>query len=88
MDKIYKELMQTTVLSENVELSKMLEDLKPQNIQESKFLDEIQNKKQEFRIVVYKKDNVIKKFFKDVGFGIKKFSKIFFKKNMATNRAK
>ena len=67
MDKYIEELMQIKVISENDELSKMLEDIKPLNTQTIEV-----NKKHEFSIVVYKKQNIVVKFFKEIGYALSK----------------
>ena len=75
MDKYIEELMQIKVISENTELSKMLEDITPSN---TKIIQE--NKKHEFSIVVYKKQNIVVKLFKEIGYAL---SKIRIKKKSA-----
>lgn len=67
MDKYLNELMQIRVISENTELSKMIEDIEPLNLQTIN-----ENKKNEFSIVVYKKQNIIVKLFKEIGFVLSK----------------
>ena len=68
MVKELEELMQKTVISEDKELTLMVEDIEP--IGQTKFTDlEIEaNKKQEFSIVVYKKENIFKRIFKNIKF--------------------
>lgn len=75
MDKYLKELMQIKIISENIELSKMIEDIEPLNIKKA-------NINHEFSIVVYKKQNVLIKIFKEISYvlskiGIMKNSKEF-----------
>ena len=67
MDKYLEELMQIKVISENDELSKLLEDITPVNTQ---IIQE--NKKHEFSIVVYKKQNIVVKLFKEIGYALSK----------------
>lgn len=67
MDKNIEELMQINIISENIELSKMLEDIKPLNTQTIEV-----NKKHEFSIVVYKKQNIVVKLFKEIGYALSK----------------
>ena len=70
MNKELEELMQKNIISEDKELSLMLEDIEP--IMPPKFTDlEIEaNKKQEFSIVVYKKENIFKRIFKNIKFSL------------------
>lgn len=82
MDKELKELMQISVISENEFLSGMLADIMPtvsektavltENIEQQKSLEHNTAKSQEFRIVVYKKDNPLIRFFKGIKFALKK----------------
>ena len=67
MDKYIEELMQINIVSENTELSKMLEDITPSKTQ---IIQE--NKKHEFSIVVYKKQNIVVKLFKEIGYALSK----------------
>jgi hypothetical protein len=72
MSKEIEELMQKRIISENTELTNMLVDIVP--LKENRFTDlEIEaNKKEEFSIVIYKKENPILRFFKNVKFGLEK----------------
>lgn len=73
MDKELKELMQINIIGEDVNLSKMIEDIKP--IKENRFTDlelEIE-KKQEFSLVIYKKQNPIIRFIRNIKISIEKY---------------
>ena len=73
MDKNFNELMQISVISENIELSKMIQDVVP--TQERGFTNlalEAENK-HEFSVVIYKKQNPLVKFFNSIRFTIEKF---------------
>ena len=73
MDKNFNELMQISVKSENLELSKMVQDIVP--IQEQRFtnLEIDAENKHEFSVVIYKKQNPIIKFFRSLRFTLEKF---------------
>ncbi len=81
-----EEFMGKNVISENVELSEMIEDILP--IKQNRFTDlEIEaNKKQEFRVVVYKKENVFVRFFKNIKFSLEKLKIIKHSKSFEKNR--
>lgn len=66
------ELMEKNLISENEILSQMIEDIVP--LKQERFTDlEIEaNRKQEFSVVVYKKDNLLVRFFKNIRFSIEK----------------
>ena len=70
MDKNLEELMQISVISENLEL---IQDIIP--IQEQKFtnLEIDAENKHEFSVVIYKKQNPIIKLFKSIRFTWEKF---------------
>lgn len=72
MDKELNELMQINIISENINLSNMIEDIVP--LKEHKFTDlELEASKNEtFSIVVYKKENPIVRFFKGIKFSLEK----------------
>lgn len=73
MDKNFDELMQISIISENLELSQMIQDIVP--IQEQRFTDlelETENR-HEFSVVIYKKQNPIIKFFNSLIFTFEKF---------------
>ena len=82
MDKELKELMQISIVSENEFLSEMLVDIVPtenKEVMNSVLKIEGQNdikadisNNQEFRIVVYKKENPLIRFFKGIRFAFKK----------------
>ena len=82
------ELMGKVILSENELLSQMIEDIIP--IKENRFTNlEIEaNKKQEFSIVVYKKENILVKFFKNIRFTLEKLKIVKHSKNFIENREK
>lgn len=76
MDKELKELMQISIINENRTLSEMISDIVPNAIEKVVCLEnnierEIP-KNQEFRIVVYKKENPLIRFFKGIKFAFKK----------------
>ena len=73
MDKGINELMQISIISENTELSDMIKDIIP--IKEQRFTNlEIEaEKKQEFSVVIYRKQNLFIKFFNSIRFTFEKF---------------
>lgn len=72
MDKNIKELMQISVISENKDLSKTIQDIIPKREQRFTNLEIEAEKKQEFRLIVYKKQNPFTKFFNSIRFAIEK----------------
>ena len=73
MDKNLKELMQISIISENTELSDLIKDIIP--TKEQRFTDlEIEAvKKQEFSLVIYKKQNPLISFWHSIKFAFEKF---------------
>ena len=72
MSNELKELMQISVIGENKNLSNMLADIVP--AREKRFTDlelEVENK-ENFSIVVYKKENPIIRFFRGIQIGLEK----------------
>ena len=71
MNKL-EEFMEKELISENELLSEMIQDIVP--IRENKFTDlEIEaDKKQEFSVVIYKKENVFVRLFKNIKFSLEK----------------
>ncbi len=74
MNKEVEELMQKSVVKENQVLSDMVKDIEPKMEQERRFTDlELEaEKKETFSIVVYKKENPIVRFFKNIKFSLEK----------------
>ena len=72
MDKYLKELMQISVISENTELSNMIKDIIPTKEQRFTNLELEAEKKQEFSLVIYKKQNLIIKLFSSIKFAFEK----------------
>ena len=74
MNKEVEELMQKSIIKENQVLSDMVKDIEPKMEQERRFTDlELKEKKKEtFSIVVYKKENPIVRFFKNIKFSLEK----------------
>lgn len=72
MNKELKELMQISIIGENTDLSNMIADIVP--VKENRFTDlELEaNKKEDFSIVVYKKENPIIRFFKGIRYVLEK----------------
>lgn len=72
MSEEIKKIMQISVLGENKELTNMLADIKP--LQEKRFtnLELEAEKKENFSIVLYKKENPIIRFFKEIKCGFEK----------------
>lgn len=72
MSNELKELMQISIIGEDINLSNMLADIVP--IKEQKFTDlELEaNKKETFSVVVYKKENPIVRFFKSIKLSFEK----------------
>ncbi len=73
MDKNYNELMQISVISENLELSKIIQDIVPTQEQRFTNLELETENKHEFSVVIYKKQNPIIKFFNFIRFSFEKF---------------
>lgn len=74
MNKEVEELMQKSIVNENQVLSDMIKDIEPKPLQERSFTDlELEaEKKETFSIVVYKKENPIVRFFKNIKFSLEK----------------
>ena len=72
MDKSIKELMQISVISENTELSDMIKDLIPKEEQKFTTLELEAEKKQEFSLVIYKKQNPLISLWHSVKFAFEK----------------
>lgn len=72
MDKELNELMQINVISENTELSQMIEDIVP--LKEKKFTDlELEaDKKENFSLIIYKKESMMERFFKAIKLSLEK----------------
>ena len=73
MDKSLKELMQISVISENTELSEMIKDIIPREEQRFTDLELEAVKKQEFSLVIYKKQNPFLNFIHSIKFAFEKF---------------
>ncbi len=86
MEKELKELMQISVISENTELSKMLEDIVPKK--EKRFTDlELEaDKKETFSLIVYKKEGLLIKFFKAIKLSLEKIKIMNLSKEFGTKR--
>ena len=72
MDKNLKELMQISVISENTELSDMIKDLIPKEEQKFTTLELEAEKKQEFSLVIYKKQNPLVSFWHSIKLAFEK----------------
>ena len=72
MDKNLKELMQISIISENTELSDMIKDLIPKEEQKFTTLELEAEKKQEFSLVIYKKQNPLISLWHSVKFAFEK----------------
>ena len=72
MDKNIKELMQISVISENINLSKMVQDIMPKREQIFTNLELEAEKKQEFHVVLYKKQNPVIRLFNSIRFAFEK----------------
>ena len=72
MDKNIKELMQISVINENINLSEMIQDIIPIKEQIFTNLELEAEKKHEFSVVVYKKQNPFIKFFNSIRFAFEK----------------
>ena len=84
MSKEIEELMQKSIICENKILSEMIQDIEPKKEQRFTDLEIEATKKEQFSVVVYKKDNVIVRFFKNIAYSLEKmkimkFSQIFSK---------
>ena len=73
MSKEIEELMQKSIISENIILSEMIEDIIPKKEQRFTDLEMEITKKQQFSVVVYKKENFLVRFFKSISYSIEKF---------------
>lgn len=73
MDKNLEELMQISVISENLELSQIIQDIIPTQEQKFTNLEIDAENKHEFSVVIYKKQNPIIKLFKSIRFTWEKF---------------
>lgn len=73
MDKNIKELMQISVVSENINLSEMIQDIIPTKEQRFTNLELEAEKKQEFSLVIYKKTNPLVSFIRSIKFTFEKF---------------
>ena len=73
MDKNLKELMEKSIISENTVLSDMIKDIIP--LKEHRFTNlEIEaEKKQEFSMVIYRKESPIIRFIHSIKFALEKF---------------
>ena len=72
MSEEIKELMQKKVIGENEELSDMLADIVPVKEQRFTNLELDDEKKENFSIVLYKKENPIIRFFKSLKISLEK----------------
>lgn len=72
MSEEIKELMQKKVIGENEELSDMLADIVPVKEQRFTNLELDAEKKENFSIVLYKKENPIIRFFKSLKISLEK----------------
>ena len=73
MSKEIEELMQKSIISENIILSEMIQDIEPKIQQKFTDLEIETTKKQQFSVVVYKKENFLVRFFKSISYSIEKF---------------
>lgn len=73
MDKNLKELMQINVIREDTNLSKMIQDIIPTKEQRFTNLELEAEKKQEFSLVIYKKQNPFISLFHSIKFAFEKF---------------
>ena len=72
MDKNLKELMQISVISENTELSNLIKDIIPTKEQRFTNLELEAEKKQEFSLVIYKRQNPVINFFNSIRLAFEK----------------
>lgn len=88
MEKEWKELMQIRVVSENTALSAMIEDIIP--LEENRFTDlELEaDKKENFSLIVYKKENVMVRFFKAIKLSLEKIRIMNKSREFGINRTK
>ena len=90
MNKDIEELMQKRIIGEDKILSQMIQDIIPKV--EKRFTDlEIEaNKSEEFSLVIYKKENIFVRLFKNIKFSIEKYrimklSQVFSRAGKARN---
>ena len=88
MEKEWKELIQIRVVSENTALSAMIEDIIP--LEENRFTDlELEaDKKENFSLIVYKKENVMVRFFKAIKLSLEKIRIMNKSREFGINRTK
>ena len=84
MSKEIEELMQKSIICENKILSEMIQDIEPKKEQRFTDLEIEATKKEQFSVVVYKKDNIVVRFLKNIAYSLEKmkimkFSQIFSK---------
>lgn len=72
MDKNLKELMQINVIREDTNLSKMIQDIIPTKEQRFTNLELEAEKKQEFSLVIYKRQNPLISFWHSIKFTFEK----------------
>lgn len=72
MKRLLDELMEKNLISENEALNQMIQDIVPVKQELFTNLEIEANKKQEFSIVVYKKENLLIRFFKNIRFSLEK----------------
>ena len=72
MDKNLKELMQISIISENTELSDLIKDIIPTKEQRFTDLEIEAEKKQEFSLVIYKKQNPLISFWHSIKYAFEK----------------
>ena len=73
MDKYLNELMQISVIRENTELSDIIKDIVPTKEQRFTTLELEAERKQEFSLVIYKKQNPFINFIHSIKFAFEKF---------------
>ena len=72
MDKNLKELMQKSIVNEFTELSDMIKDIIPRKEQKFTNLEIAAEKKNEFSLVIYKKQNPLISFWHSIKFTFEK----------------
>ena len=72
MDKNLKELMQKSIVNEFTELSDMIKDIIPRKEQKFTNLEIAAEKKNEFSLVIYKKQNPLISFWNSIKFTFEK----------------
>ena len=73
MEKLYNELMQANVIKEEKNISELIKDIVPLKEKRFTYLELQADRKEEFSLVVYKKENIFERFINSMKIIIEKF---------------